>query len=310
MLARILKLILIIMKWDNLWDRPCLYTCTMERTTPIPIYSTEVGLLFCTFKRSCNICRGPLCFLITVAPCGAAILNPRPTSALPTDLCRCAPPLYFFPVQEDEENPDVRDGGDWEHAGPGPGGRRLQHSGLSSSHESPEAEFSITCLLSWDSQSLSSETGFTIVVASVRIHNVKTPKDKKSNFFFFFLRKLIVLYVWKIIIDWWLLSVMFSTWLCYAFLMICNSCIIFCCLNVDHCFFVWISVADPDPEPDTYVFGPPGSGSICTSYGSRAFYHQAKIWFFIFEKWCKCTFKKLKAKKLQRRLEGFWRKDR
>ncbi len=60
-------------------------------------------------------------------------------------------PRYISPVQEDEENPDVRDGGDWEHAGPGPGGRRLQHSGLSS-HESPEAEFSITWLQSWDSQ--------------------------------------------------------------------------------------------------------------------------------------------------------------
>ncbi len=54
------------------------------------------------------------------------------------------------------------------------------------------------------------------------------------------------------------------------------------------------SVADPDP----HVFGPPGSG-----YGS--FYHHAKIvkktliptilWLFltfIFEKWCKCSFKK------------------
>jgi hypothetical protein len=33
------------------------------------------------------------------------------------------------------------------------------------------------------------------------------------------------------------------------------------------------SVADPDP----YVFGPPGSGSVSTMYGSRSFYHQAKI---------------------------------
>ena len=31
--------------------------------------------------------------------------------------------------QEDEEDPDVGDGGDGEHAGPGPGGRRLQHPG-------------------------------------------------------------------------------------------------------------------------------------------------------------------------------------
>jgi hypothetical protein len=28
------------------------------------------------------------------------------------------------------------------------------------------------------------------------------------------------------------------------------------------------SVADPDPNPDPHVFGPPGSGSICQRYGS------------------------------------------
>ncbi len=64
------------------------------------------------------------------------------------------------------------------------------------------------------------------------------------------------------------------------------------------------SVADLDPDP--YVFGPPGSGSISQRNGSGSwfFYHQAKIvrktlipsvlWLltFIFEKWCKCTFKK------------------
>jgi hypothetical protein len=40
------------------------------------------------------------------------------------------------------------------------------------------------------------------------------------------------------------------------------------------------SVADPNPAPDTqdpYVFGPPGSGSISTRYGSGSFYNQAKI---------------------------------
>jgi hypothetical protein len=41
---------------------------------------------------------------------------------------------------------------------------------------------------------------------------------------------------------------------------------------------VLFSVADPDPNP--HVFGPPGSGSICQSYGfgsgSRSVYHQAK----------------------------------
>jgi hypothetical protein len=33
------------------------------------------------------------------------------------------------------------------------------------------------------------------------------------------------------------------------------------------------SVADPDP----YVSGPPGFGSISHRYGSGSFYHQAKI---------------------------------
>jgi hypothetical protein len=35
------------------------------------------------------------------------------------------------------------------------------------------------------------------------------------------------------------------------------------------------SVADPNPDP--YVFGPPGSGSINQRYGSGSLYHQAKI---------------------------------
>ncbi len=71
------------------------------------------------------------------------------------------------------------------------------------------------------------------------------------------------------------------------------------------------SVTDPDQNPDPsdpYVFGPPGSGSgsISQRYGSGSGsdYHQAKkkknldsycfvtsFWLFIFEKWCKCTFK-------------------
>jgi hypothetical protein len=38
-----------------------------------------------------------------------------------------------------------------------------------------------------------------------------------------------------------------------------------------------ISVADPDPNPDPYVFGPPGSGSVSQRYRSRAFFHQAKL---------------------------------
>jgi hypothetical protein len=37
------------------------------------------------------------------------------------------------------------------------------------------------------------------------------------------------------------------------------------------------SVPDPDPDqPDPYVFGPFGSGSISQMYGSESFYHQAK----------------------------------
>jgi hypothetical protein len=36
-----------------------------------------------------------------------------------------------------------------------------------------------------------------------------------------------------------------------------------------------ISVGDPDPDP--HVFGPPRSGYISQRYGSRSFYHQAKI---------------------------------
>jgi hypothetical protein len=41
---------------------------------------------------------------------------------------------------------------------------------------------------------------------------------------------------------------------------------------------VFTIVADPDPS-DPYVFGPPGSGAGPSSqrYGSRSFYHQAKI---------------------------------
>jgi hypothetical protein len=32
----------------------------------------------------------------------------------------------------------------------------------------------------------------------------------------------------------------------------------------------------PDPDPDSHVFGRPGSGSICQRYGSGSLYHQAK----------------------------------
>ncbi len=35
------------------------------------------------------------------------------------------------------------------------------------------------------------------------------------------------------------------------------------------------SVADPDPDSDPYVSGPPGSGSISTRYGSGSFCHHA-----------------------------------
>jgi hypothetical protein len=41
-------------------------------------------------------------------------------------------------------------------------------------------------------------------------------------------------------------------------------------------WYLLISVADPEPH-DPYVFGPPGSGSISTRYGSGSFYNQAKI---------------------------------
>ncbi len=41
--------------------------------------------------------------------------------------------------------------------------------------------------------------------------------------------------------------------------------------------FIGSSFPDPDPEPDLHVFGPPGSGSIPLTSGSRSFYHHAKI---------------------------------
>jgi hypothetical protein len=37
-----------------------------------------------------------------------------------------------------------------------------------------------------------------------------------------------------------------------------------------------ISVADPDPQ-DPYVFGPSGTGSVSTRYGSGSFYQLTKI---------------------------------
>ncbi len=75
---------------------------------------------------------------------------------------------------------------------------------------------------------------------------------------------------------------------------------------------------------DPYVSGPLGSGSVMqrTGSGSRSgsFYYHAKIvrknliptiwWLFIFEKLCKCTFKKVISRKtwqkivFSRRLEG------
>ncbi len=43
-------------------------------------------------------------------------------------------------------------------------------------------------------------------------------------------------------------------------------------LQVNHCSCVPFSLVDPDP----YVFGPPGSGSVIILYGSGSFYQQAK----------------------------------
>jgi hypothetical protein len=37
--------------------------------------------------------------------------------------------------------------------------------------------------------------------------------------------------------------------------------------------YIICNVRDPDP----YVFGPPGSGSVIQRYGSGSFYHHAKI---------------------------------
>ncbi len=37
----------------------------------------------------------------------------------------------------------------------------------------------------------------------------------------------------------------------------------------------WLETSDTDPDP--YVFGPPGSGSVSTRYGSGSFYQQAKL---------------------------------
>jgi hypothetical protein len=44
-------------------------------------------------------------------------------------------------------------------------------------------------------------------------------------------------------------------------------------------FFLVTSIADPNPDPDPHVFGPPGSWSISQRYGSGSgsFYHWAKI---------------------------------
>ncbi len=55
--------------------------------------------------------------------------------------------------------------------------------------------------------------------------------------------------------------------------------------------FETTSVSDPW---DPYVFGPPGSGSISTRYGSGSFYNLLVYFLvFIFEKWCKRTVTKI-----------------
>ncbi len=46
------------------------------------------------------------------------------------------------------------------------------------------------------------------------------------------------------------------------------------CRKVRKFYTFDLSVADRDP--DSYVFGPPGFGSISTWYGSGSFYRQAK----------------------------------
>ncbi len=47
-------------------------------------------------------------------------------------------------------------------------------------------------------------------------------------------------------------------------------------LNQTYVGYYYVIVAGPDPDP--YVFGPPGSGSVGQRYGSGygSFYHQAK----------------------------------
>jgi hypothetical protein len=57
-----------------------------------------------------------------------------------------------------------------------------------------------------------------------------------------------------------------------------NSCDLWSHLNLGPCTGPDVgcfSFADPDPDP--YVFGPPGSRSVIQIYGSGSFYHQAKI---------------------------------
>ncbi len=55
------------------------------------------------------------------------------------------------------------------------------------------------------------------------------------------------------------------------------------CNYEGHCFFPVLRIRIHRlwglPDPDAYVFGPPGSGSISTRYGSgtESFYHPAKI---------------------------------
>ncbi len=79
------------------------------------------------------------------------------------------------------------------------------------------------------------------------------------------------------------------------------------------------SVADPDTVPDPDVFGPPGSGSIRTRYGSDPFIIRKHLDsycfdffydFSIFDKWCKCSFKSTCKQKVifSCHLKIHWRK--
>ncbi len=151
--------------------------------------------LFLELKRSCNICRGSLCFLITVTPWGgAAIWTLDLSSHCPNDHCRCAPPVIFFPCAGRWRKSwcprwrrlRARWARTWRTTSPAFRSLQsfvssiqvspvicLQHSGLSS-HKSPAADFSITCLQSWDSQ-------ISIVVSRGGILNHLSPELGFTN---------------------------------------------------------------------------------------------------------------------------------